>query len=119
MSRNTLIFDTQLSLTGIRRMHLDLTNPLAYLSETLTGGAVSVTSSNISLVTITNVLVSTTTLLNDDGSTAEIGKAVQFTANAQVGSTGRVFLDVDWAVAADGSADTHRIELNLEPHVTS
>ena len=119
MVRNTLIYDTELSLTGIRRMHLDLTNPLAYLSETLTGGVVSVTSSDISLVTITNVLVNTGALTNDDGSTAGIGKAVQFTANAQKGSTGRVFLDVDWAVAGSGSADTHRIELNLEPHVTS
>ena len=119
MARNTLIFDTELSLTGIRRMHLDLTNPLSYLSEVLTGGSATVVSSDISLVTITNVLISTTQLVNDDDSIAEIGKAVQFTANAQIGSEGRVFLDVAWAVAGDGSADTHRIELNLEPHVTS
>lgn len=119
MGRHILIFDTEISLTGIRRMHLDLTNPLSYLSETLTGGAVSVTSSDTSLVTITNVLVNTGALTNDDGSTAEIGKAVAFTANAQKGSTGCVFVDVDWAVAGDGSSDTHRIELNLEVFVTS
>ena len=47
-----MIFTSPLSLTGIRKMHLDLTGPLSYNSETLTGTTPIVTSSNTALVTI-------------------------------------------------------------------
>lgn len=113
-----LIYTTPLSLTGNRQMHLDLTNPLSYLSESLTGTSPTVTSSDTSLVTISAVAVNTGTLTNDDGTTAAIGKAVQWTAAAVKAATGRVLIRVAWAVAANGSADTHEIELNLEQYVT-
>lgn len=112
-----LIYDTPLSLTGIRDMHLDLSNALLS-GETLTGTSPTVTSSNTSLVTTSVVAVNTGTLTNDDGSTVVAGLAVQWKATAVKGSTGKVFLRVAWAVAASGSADTHEIELNLEQYVT-
>jgi len=112
-----LLYDTPLSLTGIRDMHLDLSNALLS-TETLTGTSPTVTSSDVSLVTISAAAVNTATLTNDDGTTVVAGLAVQWKATAVKASTGRVFLRVAWAVAASGSADTHEIELNLEQFVT-
>ena len=109
---------TPISLTGIRRMHLDLTNPLSYLEETLTGTSPTVTSSDTSRVTVDGVNVNTSQLTNDDGTTSAIGKAVQFTLTAVKGATGHVFIRVEWAVAAGGSADTHQIEIELAEYVT-
>jgi len=109
---------TPVSLTGIRRMHLDLTNPLAYLSESLTGTSPTVTSSDTARVTVSGTNVNTAPLTNDDSTTAAIGKAVQFTLTAVAASTGHVFIRIAWAVAAGGSADTHEIQVNLEQYVT-
>lgn len=113
-----LIYKTPLSQTGVRVMHLDLTNPLSYNSESLTGTSPTVTSSDASLVTTSSVAVNTGALTNDDSSTCEIGKGVQWTCTSVKSSTSKVLLRVAWAVAEGGSADTHEIELDLEPYVT-
>ncbi len=118
MMPEKLVFSSPLSLTGIRKMHLDLTGPLSYNSETLTGTSPTVTSSNTALVTITSAAANAAQLTNKDGTTAAIGKAVEWICTAVKGSTGRVLLSVAWAVAAGGSADTHEIELDLEPKIT-
>lgn len=111
-----LLYDTPLSLTGVRDMHLDLTNALL-VAETLTGSSPTVTSSDPSLVSISGIGVNTVAVTNDDGSTSAIGKAVQWRATSVKASTSRVLLRVAWAVAS-GSADTHEIKLNLEQYVT-
>ena len=111
---DVLKYETPLSLTGIRDLHLDLTLPLSYKSETL--ASVTVTSSDTSLVTISSAQVNTGQLTNDDGTTAEIGKAAQWRATAVKASTSRVYIDVEWT-GTGGTADTHRIELDLEPYV--
>ncbi len=113
-----LLFSSPLSLTGIRKMHLDLTGPLSYNSETLTGTSPTVVSSNTALVTISSAAANTAQLTNKDGTTSAVGKAVEWVCTSAKASTGRVLLSVAWAVAAGGSADTHEIELNLEPKIT-
>ena len=114
-----LFYDRPLSLTGVRDLHLDL-GPALLSNETLTGTTPTVTSSNTSLVTVSDIGVNTAQLTNSrpSGTVAQIGDAVQWKATQVKASTGRVFFRVAWAVAANGSADTHEIEQELEPFVT-
>jgi len=113
-----LEYTTPLSQTGIRQLHLDLTNPLSYDSESLTGTSPTVTSSDPGLVTTSAVAPNSAQLTNDDLTTCAIGKGVEFLVTAIKASTSSVFLDVAWDVGSGGSKDTHRIKLNLEPYVT-
>ena len=112
-----LKFNTPLSLTGIRALHLDLSSALLS-TETLTGTVPTVASSDTGLVTISSVAVNTAILTNDDGSTVAVGEAVQWKATAVKASTGSIFYRIAWAVAAGGSAETHEIEQDLEKYVT-
>lgn len=114
-----LIYNTPLSVTGIRPLHLDLSNALKYdAAETLTGGTVTVTSSDVSLVTVSGDGPSTGTLTNDDSTTVAAGLAAIWTVTSVKASTSRVLLRVAWVTATGNTADTDEIELNLEQYVT-
>ena len=110
-----LHYDTPLSLTAVRDLHLDLTGPLEYKMETLS--SVDVTVSDPTLVDVTSVQVNTLQLVNDDGSIAEVGKAVQWRASQLKPSNSHVFFFVQWT-ATGGTSDTHRIRQNLEKYIT-
>lgn len=112
-----LKFDTPLSLTGIRDLHLDLSAALLS-NETLTGTTPTVDSSDVSLVTISSVAVNTAIITNDDGSQVAVGDAVQWKATVIKASTGSIKYRIAWAVMSSGSADTHEIEQDLEKYVT-
>ena len=114
-----LEFTAKLSQSGIRSLHLDLSGPLEYdATETLTGGTVTVTSSNTALVTISGDGPSTTTLTNPDGSTVAAGLAAIYTVTAVTSSTSLVRIRILWVTASGNTADTHEIQLTLIPYVT-
>lgn len=113
-----IVFSTPLPFPGNLKMHVDFTGPLSYASETLTGTSPTVVSSDTGLVTISSAAPNAAQLTNKDGSTAAIGKAVEWICTSVKASTGSVNLTIAWDVGSGGTKLTYEAELNLEPKIT-